>query len=245
MIKVLICDDDKVIRDDIENIIKNSGYVDYVKKVKNGIEAIEFIKGEKIDLLIIDIDMPHKNGIECAKEIAKIDEDVHIIFVTGFADYSLESFKVHPVDFIVKPFTMEKILDSLNIAIDHINSHKLAKSNFIEDTLFVYKVRKQVHMLNFDDIVMFEKNSRAINLYTRDQDVIKFYENFEDLSKRLPPNFFTSHKQYIVNLKLIHKVIPINKSSLEIRFINFQETATLSKSLEKDFLYRFYRTKRF
>ena len=53
MIKVLICDDDKAVRDDIENIIKDSGYVDYVKKVKNGIDAIEFIKTEKIDLLII------------------------------------------------------------------------------------------------------------------------------------------------------------------------------------------------
>lgn len=245
MIKVLICDDDKPIRDDIANILKDSGYVDYIKKVNNGLEAIEFIKNEKIDLLIIDIDMPYKNGIDTSKEITSIDSDIHIIFVTGFADYSLESFKVHPVDFIVKPFTKDKILDSINIAIDHINSHKLAKVNFIEDTLFVYKVRKQIHMLNFDDIVMFEKNSRAINLYTKDHDVIKFYETFDDLEKRLPPNFFATHKQYIVNLKLIHKVIPINKSSLEIRFINFQEKAILSKTLEKDFLYRFYRTKRF
>ncbi|CEI72663.1 MULTISPECIES: LytR/AlgR family response regulator transcription factor [Romboutsia] len=245
MIKVLICDDDKAIRDDIENILKESGYVDYIKKVKNGIEAIEFIKSEKIDLLIIDIDMPYKNGIETAKEITSIDKDIHIIFVTGFSDYSLESFKVHPVDFIVKPFTRDKIIDSVNIAIDHINSHKLAKTNFIDDTLFVYKIRKQIHMLNFDDIVMFEKNSRAINLYTKDHDIIKFYENFDDLEKRIPPNFFKSHKSYIVNLKLIHKVIPTNRSSLEIRFINFQESATLSKTLEKDFLYRFYRTKRF
>ena len=245
MIKVLICDDDKAIRDDIENILKESGYVDYIKKVKNGIEAIEFIKSETIDLLIIDIDMPYKNGIETAKEITSIDKDIHIIFVTGFSDYSLESFKVHPVDFIVKPFTSDKIIDSINIAIDHINSHKLAKTNFIDDTLFVYKIRKQIHMLNFDDIVMFEKNSRAINLYTKDHDIIKFYENFDDLEKRIPPNFFKSHKSYIVNLKLIHKVIPTNRSSLEIRFINFQESATLSKSLEKDFLYRFYRTKRF
>ncbi|MBO3445099.1 LytTR family DNA-binding domain-containing protein [Clostridium sp. CCUG 7971] len=245
MIKVLICDDDKSVRNHIEDILKESGYVDYIKKVENGLDAIEFIKSEKIDLLIIDIDMPYKNGIDCAKEVTSIDKDVHIIFVTGFADYSLESFKVHPIDFIVKPFTKEKILDSINIAIDHINSHKFAKDNFIEDTLFVYKVRKQMHMINFDDIVMFEKNSRAINLYTKDHDVIKFYENFDELEKRLPPNFFATHKQYIVNLRLIHKVIPINKSSLEIRFINFQESATLSKSLEKDFLYRFYRTKRF
>lgn len=245
MIKVLICDDDKAIRDDIENILKECGFVNYIKKVNNGLKAIEFIKNETIDLLIIDIDMPYKNGIDCAKDICGIDKDIHIIFVTGFADYSLESFKVHPVDFIVKPFTKEKILDSLNIAIDHINSHKLSKHNFIEDTLFVYKVRKQIHMINFDDIVVFKKNSRAIDLYTKDHDVIKFYESFEDLEKRLPPNFFATHKSYIVNLKLIHKVIPINKHSLGIKFINFQENAILSKSLEKEFLYRFYRTKRF
>lgn len=138
MIKVLICDDDKIVRDDIANIVKESGYVDYVKKVKDGIEAIEFIKSEKIDLLIIDIDMPYKNGIDSAKEILSIDKDIHIVFVTGFADYSLESFKVHPIDFIVKPFKKEKILDSINIAIDHINSHKIA-NNFIEDTLLYIK----------------------------------------------------------------------------------------------------------
>ncbi|NJA48794.1 response regulator transcription factor, partial [Clostridioides difficile] len=177
MIKVLICDDDKIVRDDIANIAKESGYVDYVKKVKDGIEAIEFIKNEKIDLLIIDIDMPYKNGIDSAEEILSIDKDIHIVFVTGFADYSLESFKVHPIDFVVKPFKKEKILDSINIAIDHINSHKIANNNFIEDTLFVYKIRKQIHMINFDDIVMFEKNSRAINLHTKDEDIIKFYEN--------------------------------------------------------------------
>ena len=100
-------------------------------------------------------------------------------------------------------------------------------------------------MINFDDIVMFEKNSRAVNLYTKDHDIIKFYENFDDLDARIPPNFFKTHKSYIVNLKLIHKVIPTSKSALEIKFINFQESATLSKTLEKDFLYRFYRTKRF
>lgn len=79
MIKVLICDDDKIVRDDIANIVKESGYVDYVKKVKDGIEAIEFIKSEKIDLLIIDIDMPYKNGIDSAKEILSIDKDIHIV----------------------------------------------------------------------------------------------------------------------------------------------------------------------
>lgn len=245
MIKVLVCDDDKIVRDDIENIIKESKLIDYVKKVDDGLKAIEFVKYEKIDLLIIDIDMPYKNGIDAAKEIKSIDEDVHIIFVTGFSDYSLESFKVHPIDFIVKPFTKEKILDSLNIAIDHINSHKIAKNSVIEDSLFVYKIRKQIHMVNFDDIVMFEKKSRVVNLYTKDDEVVKFYENFDDLSKRLPPNFFATHRNYIVNLKLIHKVIPTNKNSLEIRFINFQEYAILSKILEKDFLYRFYRSKKF
>ena len=58
---------------------------------------------------------------------------------------------------------------------------------------------------------------------------------------KLRVGFF--EKIYKIDRK--RKVIPINKSTLEISFINFQETATLSKSLEKDFLYRFYRTKRF
>lgn len=245
MIKILICDDDKAVRDEVEKILRELNYIDYIKKVKDGLEAIKFVKNEKIDLLIIDIDMPFKNGIDVAKEIVSMDRDVHVIFITGFSDYSLESFKVHPVDFIVKPFTKEKIIESVDIAIDRINSSKLSKKVFIDDTLFTYKIRKQIHMINFDDIVMFEKKARAVNLHAKDQDVVTFYENFDDLELRLPPHFFRSHKQYLVNLRLIHKVIPINKNSLEVRFINFHEIAVLNKSMEKDFLYRFYRTKRF
>lgn len=245
MIKILICDDDKAVRDEVEKILRELNYIDYIKKVKDGLEAIKFVKNEKIDLLIIDIDMPFKNGIDVAKEIVSMDRDVHVIFITGFSDYSLESFKVHPVDFIVKPFTKEKIIESVDIAIDRINSSKLSRKVFIDDTLFTYKIRKQIHMINFDDIVMFEKKARAVNLHAKDQDVVTFYENFDDLELRLPPHFFRSHKQYLVNLRLIHKVIPINKNSLEVRFINFHEIAVLNKSMEKDFLYRFYRTKRF
>lgn len=245
MIKILICDDDKSVRDEVEKILRELNYIDYIKKVKDGLEAIKFVKNEKIDLLIIDIDMPFKNGIDVAKEIVSMDRDVHVIFITGFSDYSLESFKVHPVDFIVKPFTKEKIIESVDIAIDRINSSKLSRKVFIDDALFTYKIRKQIHMINFDDIVMFEKKARAVNLHAKDQDVVTFYENFDDLELRLPPHFFRSHKQYLVNLRLIHKVIPINKNSLEVRFINFHEIAVLNKSMEKDFLYRFYRTKRF
>ncbi|MDR0880274.1 MAG: LytTR family DNA-binding domain-containing protein [Clostridioides sp.] len=242
---MLVCDDDNAVRDDIARILKESDYADSVKKVNNGIEAIEFVKYEKIDLLIIDIDMPGKNGIESAREILEIDNSVHVIFVTGYSDYSLESFQIHPVDFIVKPFTDEKLLDSLYIAIDHINSHKISEAKVSDNGLFVYKVRKQMYMVNFDDIVMFEKKSRVVNMYTRDEEIVKFYEEFDNLISRLPQNFFMSNKNYIVNLKHIHKVIPLNKTSMEIRFVDFQDSATLSKSLEKDFLYRFYRTKKF
>ncbi|MDO7206103.1 LytTR family transcriptional regulator DNA-binding domain-containing protein [Paraclostridium bifermentans] len=51
----------------------------------------------------------------------------------------------------------------------------------------------------------------------------------DDLDCRIPPNFFKTHKSYIVNLKLIHKVIPTSKSALEIKFINFQERQLLVK----------------
>lgn len=142
MIKVLICDDDKIVRDDIVNIVKEFGYVDYVKKVKDGIEVIEFIKNEKIDLLIIDIDMLYKNGIDFVEEIFFIDKDIYIVFVMGFVDYSFESFKVYFIDFVVKLFKKEKIFDLINIVIDYINFYKIVNNNFIEDIFFVYKIRK-------------------------------------------------------------------------------------------------------
>lgn len=111
--KILVIDDDKLVRQSVERVLKMNGY--QVLLAENANDALLKAENESFDLIISDIRMPGKNGVEAAHEIRRLfDEktrkDIPIIFITGFADESqaLDAEKLGEV--ILKPFDVERLI---------------------------------------------------------------------------------------------------------------------------------------
>ena len=75
-------------------------------------EAIEYVRGNPVDVALLDVDMPGMNGIEVAELMCQINPRLNIIFVTGFPEYALQAFSVPVSDFIVKPVSEEALRTS-------------------------------------------------------------------------------------------------------------------------------------
>ena len=75
-------------------------------------EAIEYVKKNRVDVALLDVDMPGLNGIEVAELMCQINSRLNIIFVTGFPEYALQAFSVPVSDFIVKPVSEEALRSS-------------------------------------------------------------------------------------------------------------------------------------
>ncbi|WFD09528.1 LytR/AlgR family response regulator transcription factor [Tepidibacter hydrothermalis] len=242
-INVLICDDDKVVRNHIVKVVSKLKDIGFIKTAENGLQAIQGIKKGDFDIIVIDIDMPHKNGIDAAKDIFNINPDVYIIFVTGFKEYALEAFGVYSFDYILKPFNEKRLTLTLEKAIDEINLKKNAKELSNDEEKFIFKKDRDRYIVNLNDIIMFEKNGRLTTIYTSEMKE-DFYESFYDIEERLSSNFFRSHKSFIVNIDKVNKILPYNKTSFEVSFKKCELKALLSKRNEIKFLNELYLNKK-
>lgn len=117
---VLVVDDAQVMRNIIKKTIIEAN--DYnLFEAKNGQEAVEIYKKNSPDLVTMDITMDVKNGVEAAQEILKIDSNARIIMVTALGQEKLLSkcIDMGIKDYIMKPFTKERILSAINKALGH------------------------------------------------------------------------------------------------------------------------------
>ncbi|CAH2212352.1 LytR/AlgR family response regulator transcription factor [Tepidibacter aestuarii] len=238
-INVLICDDDKIVRNHIVKVASKLKGIEFIKTAENGLQAVKEIKKGEFDILIIDIDMPYKNGIDAAKDIFKINPDVYIIFVTGFREYALDAFDVYSLDYIMKPFNEKRLIATLEKAVKEINLKKNAIEISDNEEKFIFKKDRNRYIVNLNDVYMFEKNGRLTRIYTSEIQE-DFYESFYDIEKRLSSNFFRSHKSFIVNINKVNKILPYNKTSFEVSFRESELRALLSKKNEIKFLNELY-----
>ena len=105
--KILIVDDEKIIRDFLSDVLN-----DYpLSLAENGKEAIEKLQQENYRLIITDLKMPEVGGIQVVKAVKKMNPNVCVIVITGYAslETEIECTKLGVTDYIKKPFTVERI----------------------------------------------------------------------------------------------------------------------------------------
>lgn len=112
--KVLIVDDAVFMRMKLKDILEKDGY-EVVAEAQNGIEAIEKYKQEMPDIVTLDITMPEMDGIEALKRIKEIDPAAKVIMCSAMGQQSMvmDAIQEGALDFIVKPFETERVLQSV------------------------------------------------------------------------------------------------------------------------------------
>lgn len=118
MAKILITDDAAFMRMQLKDIITKLGH-EVVGEAANGLEAVEKNSELDPDIITMDITMPEMNGTEAVKEIRKTDQDVKIIMCSAMGQQGmvLEAIQAGAQDFIVKPFTPDRIKEALEKAL--------------------------------------------------------------------------------------------------------------------------------
>ena len=114
MIRILLAEDDQVMREYLARALEKSGYA--VTAVDRGTAALPLVEEEEFDLLLTDIVMPEMDGIELARRATELDPDLKVMFITGFAAVALNADSKAPKDAKVlsKPFHLRDLVDEVN-----------------------------------------------------------------------------------------------------------------------------------
>lgn len=115
MYKILVVDDAGFMRKMVQTHLSKAGYTDFVEG-EDGQRAVELYKEIKPDLVIMDITMPNLNGIEALRQIKTLDADAKIVMCSAMGQEAMvmEAIKLGALDFIVKPFKAERIVQTVN-----------------------------------------------------------------------------------------------------------------------------------
>ena len=121
-IKLLVVDDEKQFSDVLSKRLKLQGFE--VATVFNGEEAVQMVQQQEFDVVILDVLMPGKSGIDTLKEIKKINPLIHIIMLTGHAriDTAIEGMELGAYDYLIKPTEIDELVEKIRLA----NTHKTA-----------------------------------------------------------------------------------------------------------------------
>lgn len=111
MKRVLLADDSRFMRGYIKTILKKNGY-SVVAEAVDGQDAIDLYNKYKPDMVILDITMPNKNGLEALKEIKQSDSNAKVLVCSSMGQkfYMDEAYKLGAIDYIIKPFKIESVV---------------------------------------------------------------------------------------------------------------------------------------
>lgn len=197
--RIGICDDEQLTCSELENYINEIFECKDDKAeiyVWNSGEALkkDISNGVKIDILFLDIELLDSNGIELGKYIRNYMKNMsmNIVYISSMTEYAMELFKIHPYDFVVKPFDkneIENLIDEMCGYYEQDNKH------------FKYCVYGKTNMVMMMDIKYFESRGRHIIINLVDNQSIQYVGQLKNEIKKLPLNFVEIGKSYIINLK--------------------------------------------
>lgn len=215
--------------------IDKTPILDLAGQFDNAIDAMEFLEGNPVQLIFLDIHMPDFTGVEFARTL---DKSCKVIFTTAYEKYAVEGFQLHALDYLLKPISYEVFLDSALRAkkqfdlLENANPEISSKQGQEEDFLFI-KADMQVKRVDYDDILYLEGLKDYVKLYLESTKApLVFHATMKSLETKLPTDrFMRIHRSYIVHLEKIktieryrilfgNKRIPISKQYKEA-FDNF------------------------
>src|SRR5262245_18819814 len=120
--RVAIVDDEELARKLLREYLSDRDDIEIVAECANGFEAVKAVADLKPDLLLLDIQMPRLDGFEVLELVGR---EVRVIFVTAYDKYALRAFEVHAIDYLLKPFSPERLREALNRALARMESKQL------------------------------------------------------------------------------------------------------------------------
>lgn len=220
--KVGLVDDRQIDLQKLEAIVSAIEGIEIVFATVSAEEAYEQIKKQSIQLLIADIEMPNLSGYELADIIHTHVLNIAVIFVTASSGYAVHAFELNVHDYIMKPYTKERLIQSVERLKVKLQSAGMTGRIYI-------KQKTDIHIIQKKDIIFIERSGRSTTIHTKNGQ-IKTYQTLNELEGELRErDFLRSHRSFIINIHYVTNFSLYAKNSYLVSFEGIEEKAMITK----------------
>ncbi|MDP4265437.1 MAG: LytTR family DNA-binding domain-containing protein [Bacteroidota bacterium] len=194
-LKCLIIDDEPLAQNVIENYLKEFSFIELVAKCQNALNALEWMKKRRIDLIFLDISMPFISGIDFIKTL---QNPPAIIFTTAYKEYAIESYELNVMDYLLKPISFERFVKAINKLGDQASEMIKPINGDAQNEVFIYvkSDKKNVKVL-LKEILFIESLKDYIKIHMQNKTIVTQLQ-ISAIEQRLPDGFLRIHRSFIV-----------------------------------------------
>ena len=211
--RVLVCDDEQLARDRLKRLVEKTDGVEVVAEAANGREAIEQAQATRPDVILMDIRMPEMDGMEAAEHLSKMDNPPALIFCTAYDEHALQAFKVHAVDYLLKPVSAGDLETALGKARrGHISA----------------RTHRGLELVPVDEVRYFLADQKYVTVCSGEGEVL-IDETLKELETEFGDQFVRIHRNALVALKFIEGMEMATAGHHQVRLRGIDERLTVSR----------------
>lgn len=201
-LNIIIADDEPIARDILQEYTSKLQDVNVVGVCKNALEVFSLLSKEKVDMLLLDINMPEITGIELLKTLR---EPPLVIFTTAYAEYAVESYELNALDYLLKPISFDRFVTAINKAKDY--KVKVSDSSYNDDKSIFIKSDGKLVKVELAQLILIEALKDYVKLHTIDKAII-VHSTMKYMEGQLSSyqSFIRVHKSYIVNVGFVEEL---------------------------------------
>lgn len=201
MLSCIIIEDEPLAAKKLEGFIAQIPFLQLQASFDNALDGLSFLKQNKIDILFLDIEMEKLTGIQL---LETLDEKPYVVITTAYSDYALKGYELRVFDYLLKPYSFERFLFSVNKVSDDIVL-KQANNNNVNPSIFV-RTEYRIENISVDDILYIEGMQCYLRIVTAHKKIMT-KQSFKTLLAQLPADkFIQVHKSWAVAISKIETI---------------------------------------
>lgn len=195
----IITDDEPFARKGLAGYAKQSGRLNIMEVCENGLQLKEMLASVQPDLLFLDIEMPHINGVDLLRSLLNPPK---VIFTTAYDQYAIESYELEVLDYLLKPISYARFLKSVDKAFDYFAS----KENINPPAFIFVKAGGRLEKIEFSELLFVEGMENYLAVHCIQKKII-IHSTLKAFLEKLPAQqFIQTHKSYIVALDKVQSI---------------------------------------
>lgn len=166
----IVVDDEYPAREELKYFINEASKITIDGEFDDSIEALKYIQENEPDIIFLDISMPKLDGMALAHIINDLNKKIIVVFITAYKEHALEAFEIEAFDYILKPYSEERIITTLK-RLENLKNQSI--ENSIKNKIALKKNDK-LKVINISEIFYCKADEKRTQIFTQDN---KYIEN--------------------------------------------------------------------
>ncbi len=231
---VLIVDDEALARQRLVRMVEKIEGFSVVAEADGAEEAMVAITAHDPDIVLLDIQMPGRDGLSLARDIAVLEDPPAIIFCTAYDQYALDAFGTNAVGYLLKPVKSEQLLQVLEKATKLNKIQRVAaQKNPVpkkesQRTQISAKTRRGVELIPVEDVRYFLADHKYVTVYHRNGEHL-LDETLKELEEEFAGRFVRVHRNSLVSIRHIEALERTAQGQYQVRLADIETRPVISR----------------